>query len=265
MTITAFSILSGCWKTTLSAPEHPPSPAIPQDQLPNTLPELMALAEAKMENIISVPDLSIALVALDQAKTLLPANNPTTDPVDIYIQEAIVCYLISERMSDKDTKVNWILRGEEAASEVIARRPDRVEGYYYLAVLKGRHAENGGLKGFGQVRSIEELGLKAAEIDPTFEDGGPYRLLAMLYSKAPPWPASIGDMDLALEYAEKALSVSRYTMNHLIMAEVLIEDEEFAEARKELRWVLAAPKTGKWAKEGEFWRHRARQLLDQIK
>jgi hypothetical protein len=53
-------------------------------------------------------------------------------------------------------------------------------------------------------------------------------------------------------------------MNHLIRAEVLIEDDELVEARAELRGVLAAPKVGRWAQEGERWRRHARQLLKQI-
>ena len=111
---------------------------------------------------------------------------------------------------------------------------------------------------------VEELGLKAVEIDETFMDYGPLRLLAMLYAKAPPWPTSIGDMDEALDYAERAVTASDYPMNHLIMAEVLIEDDELDKARGELEKVLAAPKVGRWAYEGEQWRPHAMKLLKRI-
>jgi hypothetical protein len=113
-------------------------------------------------------------------------------------------------------------------------------------------------------KDVEELGLKAASLDPGFENGGPYRLLAMLYVHAPPWPTSIGDIDKALEYAEKAVGVSEYPMNHLVRGEVLIEAGEVVEARNELKLVLTAPKVGRWAHEGEIWRPYARQLLDRI-
>jgi tetratricopeptide (TPR) repeat protein len=143
-------------------------------------------------------------------------------------------------------------------------KPDRVEGYYYLAVIKGRRIELAGLTGIGQIKDVESYGLKAAEIDPRFEDGGPFRLLAMLYAKAPPWPTSIGDMDLALEYAKKANAISPYPMNNLIMAEVLIEAGDYEQARKLLNKVLAAPKSGRWAREGERWRPYVRKLLKSI-
>jgi hypothetical protein len=113
-------------------------------------------------------------------------------------------------------------------------------------------------------RNVEDLGIKAAELDARFEDGAPYRLLAMLYAKAPPWPTSIGDIDKAIEFADKAVAVSDYPMNHLVRGEVLIEANEDVEARKELKLVLTAPKSGRWAHEGEIWRPYALQLLDRI-
>jgi hypothetical protein len=88
--------------------------------------------------------------------------------------------------------------------------------------------------------------------------------MAMLYAKAPPWPTSVGDVDLSLEYAERALVVSDYPLNHFIMAEVLIQAEEFADAREELKKVLSAPNEGKWAKESEQWQARAQRLLKQL-
>ena len=86
----------------------------------------------------------------------------------------------------------------------------------------------------------------------------------MLYAKAPPWPTSVGDVDLGLEYAQKALDLSDYPLNHFIMAEVLIQAEEFEDASVELQKVLSAPNEGKWAAESAHWRTRAELLLRQL-
>jgi len=233
--------------------------------LPDDIPSLIALADQHIEDFTAGEELLVAISALEKAQELLGQQQSTIEPTDIDLRLAIACFHLSETENNTTKKLAWITKGEDAAESVVRARPDRVEGHYYLAVLTGRRIEQGGLSGFIEVRTVRDLGLKAAEIDARFEKGGPYRLLAMLFAKAPPWPTSIGDIDLALEYAEKALRVSRYALNHLIMAEVLIEDGNLVKARRSLRRVLAAPKIGRWAKEGERWRPYARQLLDKLK
>ena len=186
--------------------------------------------------------------------------------MDVQWRLARACFFASELEKEAAIRLNWIAKGEDAGQTAVRERPDRVEGYYYLAVLKGRRAEISGL-GFSAMilaRKVEHLGEKAVDIDPNFEDGAPYRLLAMLYANAPPWPTSIGDMDKAIEFAQKAIDLSDYPMNHLIMAEVLIEADEIEDARDELKKVLAAPKVGRWANDGERWRPHARRLLSKI-
>ena len=185
---------------------------------------------------------------------------------EIYWRLASAMFFASEIVGLPSEKLRWIDDGEAVADKLIAACSDRVEGYYYAAVLKGRRAEVSG-NGFKALRLVKEvlaLGNRAAAIDETFDNAAPLRLLAMLYAKAPSWPASVGDIDLALETAEKALSISDYPMNHLIMAEVLIEDSDFERAREELKMVLKAEMTGVWAREGLRWRPYAESLLSEI-
>jgi hypothetical protein len=257
-------LLPGCFISRWFAEAPPPKKPPDVGELPDDIPSLMDLADSQLEKASSRTGLIRAVAALEKAEDLLGERPSTVEPTEVQIRLARAAFLISETEDDPTEKLVWITKGEDAAEAVRRARPDRVEGHYYLAVLKGRRVEQGGLSGIVKVHGVENLGLEAAEIDPSFEDGGPYRLLAMLYAKTPPWPTSIGDVDLALEYAEKAIAISDYPLNHLIMAEVLIEEEEFARAREELRRVLAAPKQGKWAREGEQWRPYARGLLNQL-
>lgn len=236
------------------------------DTLPNDIGVLVALAEAKSFQDSALSELTTAADALDRAIELAKVRKTVVDPRELRWRLAQVCFFAAEREKGTADKLIWIARGEKAAERVIDELPDRVEGYYYLAVLKGRRAQHSGI-GFSAMqlaKNVEDLGLKAASLDPVFESGGPYRLLAMLYMHAPPWPTSIGDLDKAIEYADRAVATVDYPMNHLIRGEVLIEAGEPADARKELKMVLSAPKTGRWAHEGEAWRPYARQLLDRI-
>jgi tetratricopeptide (TPR) repeat protein len=224
------------------------------------------MAEAGSESDSSLGDLREAIAALEKAARLLAGRPSKTQTMDVQWRLARACFYASELEKEAAIRLNWIAKGEDAGQTAVRERPDRVEGYYYLAVLKGRRAEISGL-GFSAMilaRKVEHLGEKAVDIDPNFEDGAPYRLLAMLYANAPPWPTSIGDMDKAIEFAQKAIDLSDYPMNHLIMAEVLIEDDEIQDARDELKKVLEAPKVGRWANAGERWRPHARRLLSKI-
>ncbi len=262
--VALLSFLPGCWISSWFA-DPEPAPLPPDDELPDSVDELVELGNTLIETSKTEEGLARAAAALEKAGRLLRERRSNFDSAEIHIKLALACFLVSEKEDDPTRKLAWITKGEDAAKAAKRERPNRVEGYYYLALLKGRRIEQGGLGGIIRVRDVEKLGLKAAEIDPTFEEGGPYRLLAMLYAKAPPWPTSVGDVDLALEYAEKAIEIADYPLNHLFMAEALIEAEEFSKAQEELHKVLAAPKVGRWAREGEQWRPHARQLLRQLK
>jgi tetratricopeptide (TPR) repeat protein len=258
-------LLPGCFISNLIVEKPIPPPIPPADELPDDIPSLLDLANREIEEQATVEELAIAVAALQKAAALVDEKKSSkVDKIEIQLQLAIACFLASELEPDASIRLSWIAEGEKAAEKTQKAWPERVEGYYYLAVLKGRRAEQGGLSGIGQVKDIEELALKAAEMDATFEDGGAYRMLALLYLNAPPWPTSLGDIDLAIEYAKRAVEISDYPLNHLFYGEVLIEDEEFVRAREELRGVISAPKTGRWATEGEHWRSYARKLLKEI-
>ncbi|MDD5307303.1 MAG: hypothetical protein PHU25_08275 [Deltaproteobacteria bacterium] len=223
-----------------------------------TLADLHAAEDADLD------DLTTAVEALEKAAKLLGREPSSVSPYEVHWRLGRACLFASEIENASAEKTAWLLRGEDAAEAATRENPNGTEGYYYLAALRGRRAQQGGLGGITLVRSVEKLGLKAAALDPKFEDAGAYRLLGMLYSQAPPWPTSVGDMDLAVEYAQKAVDTSDYPLNKLFLAQVLIEAGNPHEARTALRDVLAAPKVGRWARVGERWRPYARQLQNRL-
>ena len=254
----------GCrlWST---AP--PPTIAADYDVLPNSLDALLAIASARDAEDAPREDLLVAVEAYTKALHLVAAvSSRQVSLSELSWRLARACFLLAEVERNTTGKLATLAKGGDAATRSIRERPDHVEGYYWLAVLVGRQAESSGL-GFSAMKlakEVEKLGLTAARLDPAYENGGPLRLLAMLYAKAPPWPTSIGDIDKALEYADRAVTLIDYPLNRLFRAEVLIEAEDFGEARTEIKAVLTAPKVGKWAREGERWRVHARQLLGRI-
>lgn len=259
-----FFVAAGC-RLFGSAPPRV-APAV-VDDLPNSTDSLLEVASARDVEDSPREDLLIAVAAYAKALRVVAAEPSRHVSLgELSWRLARACFLLAEVERETTDKMAAIVKGEEAAARAIREQPDRVEGYYWRAALVGRRAENAGV-GFSAMKlakEVESLGLEAERIDPGYENGGPLRLLSMLYAKAPPWPTSIGDLDLALEYADRAIALADYPLNRLFRAEVLIEAGDFAEARAELRSVLSAPKTGKWAREGERWRPYARQLLGRV-
>lgn len=254
---------SGCVRHT-SKLQTPAAPvAFPAD-LPNSSQELLDLATRILEQGSSIDEFVRAVAALEKIASGQTVGTNPSAPFEVDFRLAKACYLIAELEPNAERRAAWLRQGETVAEQARKARPDRVEGPYFLAVIIGRKAEALGLAALVLVRRIEELSLEAMKLDPTYENGGPYRLLAMVYAKAPAWPASIGDPDRALELAQEAVATVDYPLNRYILAEVLIEVGETAKARKQLRAVLSAPKVGKWAQEGETWRPRARKLLDSL-
>ena len=67
---------------------------------------------------------------------------------------------------------------------------------------------------------------KSIELVPAFDDAGAYRVLGQLYVRAPSWPASIGDPDVAVELLQKAVEIAPgHPINHLFLVEALWESE----------------------------------------
>ena len=63
-------------------------------------------------------------------------------------------------------------------------------------------------------------------LTPDVSSAGPYRVLGMVYLKAPPWPRGIGDGDKALELLQEAVRRSpEYPLNRIFYARALWEVE----------------------------------------
>ena len=234
---------------------------------------LFERANAKCRLDAPALELNTAVEYYQELEQRAPGNTEAIALYDIRWRMAKAMFLLSEIQPERDEKLDWLERAERVAEIAIEDCHNCVEGYYYAAVAKGRRAEisGNGFRALKLVKQVLSMGKKAVEIDDSFEFGAPLRLLAMLHAKAPPWPASVGDIDLAVELAERALSISDYPMNHLAMAEVLIEDGDLQKAISELDRVLNAPvDTSKdawsetWKQEGAVWRPYAAELKRQI-
>jgi tetratricopeptide (TPR) repeat protein len=139
--------------------------------------------------------------------------------------------------------------------------PDDAEAAYLHAVNLGLYLRARGMLAVGRLSELVEK-LKLAGAMPALDDGGPLRVLGLMYVKAPDWPVGPGDLDAALELLRRAVrDYPDHPLNHLYLAYALVDAGERDQARDELmraRELCQAERFGTWAAR---WREEADQLM----
>ena len=228
---------------------------------PTTLPEdgleCLRLADAWSQPGTSRDRKLDALVALDRALDL------GADRYVAFVVRARVYFRLFEENEAEPAAGGWIDAGVAAARQAIAEREDRVEGHYYLAALMGRLAERSPVGALDMIPEIMAEAERSMELDRTYDRCGPILAVGMLYIAAPPWPQSIGDPETGIEYLREARECNDYPTTLIMLAEALLEQGEYVEARELVREALGRPPVGDWAIEGNHWRPIAREILER--
>jgi tetratricopeptide (TPR) repeat protein len=167
------------------------------------------------------------------------------------------------RAGTPDEKLAGYERGRDIARRAIELAPRNPEAHLWYAANLGRWAI-----ARGKLRAAFLLGTMAEEIqtiltiDPNHVAG--LSLAASFYLETPGLLG--GDLDKAATYARKALVLDpHFTRARVELARVLIEQQRYAEARRELQQVVDEPRPSYVADWVVRHRPRARRLLDQIR
>lgn len=172
--------------------------------------------------------------------------------------------LLSGLLDDPEVKYGVIRKGFEAAAAAGGEIEEGEAAYYYGTHL-GMLIEDKGLTAVGEVGRFEEA-LHRALKQPRTDRGGPLRALGMLYLQAPAWPLSVGDLEAALDYLERAANeYPDYPENHLFFAYALIEAGRKGEARERLKLADRALAEGEWGDYGPRWRGEMGKFEEGLK
>jgi tetratricopeptide (TPR) repeat protein len=149
--------------------------------------------------------------------------------------------------ASKEEKLERAQKALGHADKAIELDEDRVEGHYFRALAIGRVLENSFPPDMDLIEPLEAEGLRAKELDPTFDDAGPCRFLAVLYAEAPAWPLgpeSAQDDEVIEELFAEAFRLAPLAPeNHLAYAEYLAKEGQEGKSNQALK--------------------RARELLDK--
>jgi tetratricopeptide (TPR) repeat protein len=161
----------------------------------------------------------------------------------------------------------WIAAADEAGETL----RDRAQLYFWSAIVFGARGQRAGLLTLvreGIATRTHEYALRAADLDPTIERGGAYRLLSRLHGSLPRVPLVSGwvDRGQALPLAERAFEIDPDDPgNRLVLAVTLLEraPERRAEAIELLEGVLRTTPRETLRAEDLAIREKARERLAQ--
>jgi len=136
----------------------------------------------------------------------------------------------------KHERLAWYEKGRHYAQFLCREEPERVAGYYWLALnLCGICELSRAGRALSLLPVIAENLEVALAIDETYDQGGPLRVLGRIRCKAPPWPMSEGDLKQSLNLLRTAAQIApENSTNHLYLAETLLQLGETEEACTEL-------------------------------
>ena len=165
---------------------------------------------------------------------------------------------LAERSAEPNVRENLAAEGVRFAETALGLGADGDGAvHYYLAANLGLVVRGDAARALESLPRLEAEITRSVELDSGLDDGGPLRLLGMLYLKAPPWPTGIGDGDKALQLLRQAAErYPRHPLNHLFYAEALWESEDDnAEdlARHELAIGRQRLAEGDWGYSREPW------------
>jgi hypothetical protein len=232
-------------------------PTAPRIDLPTDFDALLRLADASFREPMHA---EVALAAASAAARAKP------DDLGALWRAARAAFELADMETDASRALRFAKDGAGYGERAVTRGANCGECHYYLALCLGIVARGSATgNALTLVKRVAALAKRAHDLAPALDDGGAERLLGILLARVPPWPTSIGDLDLALQHLRSA--VTRFPdqpLNRLFLAEALVLDKRYDDARAQLRHVLGAPKQGAWARVGARWRREAKKLLRRI-
>jgi hypothetical protein len=222
-------------------------------------------APADRAALVAEAERSFARREVDEARhaaTLaLHAAAATTPPDGIALLLAIrIQVWLAEHEAASEARAAAATRGVQAAQWCDAAVFPAPCAYWKAAAL-GQQARERPSTGLSALPLIEAGFAQAASTDATIDEAGPDRALALLYLRAPGWPAGPGDAANGLEHARRAVALrDRHAPNHLALAEALAKNGEADAARQEEQRALELardaaaagdPDAADWIREAE--------------
>lgn len=179
---------------------------------------------------------------------------------DSYWKAARASILVGLLLQGKEARGEAFLHGLRTTRLLLAREDEIAQAHYYYALNLGLLAKERPSRGHEAVKEMLPHLKKTFELAPQLDRAGAYRTLALVYLRAPGWPASVGDEEAGLEYATLAVeNAPDYPGNHLALAEAWIATGNRRKAQTEVERARELTAQSHWSlrERADFSEHAA--------
>jgi len=243
-------LLCGC-ANALRKPEE--LPALPRATISDS--GILLERAQRLYDERSLPDVT------DAAQSWLQAADADSASIDGLIGAMRAFVWLADHEDDSELRESAARQAVDTGQRCEQRVPRSAECFYWLAISLGVQARERRSTGHDALGLMIERLQAAIEFEPELDHGGPHRVLALVYLRAPGWPTGPGDPDLGLEEARLAIAQAPgYPPNRLCLAEALVATEDPERGRREYesaaklarKWLdRGAPDAGEWLEEAE--------------
>ena len=183
------------------------------------------------------------------------------DKYDASWKIARMHYYIGAHTEKNKEKKAIFEQGIYYAKKAVELKPDKPDGYYWLGVVYGVYGEaRGVLKSLFLVDDIKGAMNKVIEIDRSYEDGGPDRVLGRVYFKLPGFAG--GDNKKSLEHLLKSKEFEpNDPVTRLYLADTYLDLKEVDKAKEELEFILSMPSDSRWISGVDEYKAQAQEML----
>ena len=160
------------------------------------------------------------------------------DSYEAYWKMARAEYWIGDHTLDKNEKKRIFEQGIYHARKAIVLAPEKPDGHFWLGVNYGVYGQaKGVLKSLSLVKPIKEEMNKVIQIDPSYEFGGPDRVLGRVYYELPGFAG--GSKKKSLEHLLKSKELGpQVGLTRIYLADTYLATDEVKKAREELEFVI---------------------------
>jgi len=225
------------------------------------VPELLRRADAAWARR---PDREAVLEA--QALYLAAARGDAAGVAGLIGAARASTWLV-ENESDADARLQQVTTAIDAAQWCERRAPEDPACGYWLALAIGQQARERPATAKDGMARMDGLLRATIAVDPTLDEAGPHRALALLLLRAPSWPAGPGDTEEGLAQAKAAAALRpEYPPNQIVLAEALSKngDREAARDAAEHARALALSRKARGDPDASQWLEEVSLLLGRL-
>ncbi|MFP4083207.1 MAG: TRAP transporter TatT component family protein [Candidatus Aminicenantes bacterium] len=205
-------------------------------------------------------DMASAEEALAKYREALPKAE---NKYHVYWRIARILYYIGDHTESKKEKKKIFSQGIYYGKKAVELEPEKPDGHYWLGVNYGLYGETRGvLKSLFLVDDIKEAMNKVIELDRSYEDGGPDRVLGRVYFKLPGLAG--GSKEKSLQHLLKSKQFGpQDALTRVYLADTYLELDEVEKAREELEYVLNKEPDPRWISGRGDLKEMAEEMLQR--